>query len=220
MKQPREGGTQNCVQRDKVSKMEVRALIFDLGNVIVKFDQQTMRSVFVTDGAEREYLPTAFNNNWPQVVEYECGRMTTDEFRKHVGEMIGRELSVEDFDAAWAPVFKLNAPVAELIPALKEKYPLVLLSNTNDTHWRWIRTAFAETLRHFDSVLLSYELKRMKPDREVFIQAAMAAGQPPEHCLFIDDIQVHVEGARAAGLQAVQYIGPETDALLRSLLAD
>ena len=86
--------------------MEIRALIFDLGNVIVKFDQQTMRSVFVSEGSEREYLPTTANNNWPQAVEYECGRMTTDEFRKHVGELIGRKLSAEDFDAAWAPVFK------------------------------------------------------------------------------------------------------------------
>ena len=58
----------------------------------------------------------------------------------------------------------------------------------------------------------------MKPDREVFLQAAMAAGQTPEHCLFIDDIGEYVAGARDAGLQAVQYVGAETDAFLRSLL--
>ena len=199
--------------------MDIRALIFDLGNVIVKFDQQTMRSVFATDGADCQYLPTTANNNWPQAVEYECGRMTTAEFRQHVGELIGRDLSVEEFDAAWEPVFRLNEPLAEIIPALKEKYPLVLLSNTNDSHWRWIRSAFAGTLRYFDYFMLSYELKRMKPDREVFIQAVKATGQLPEHCLFLDDIQSYVDGARAAGLQAVQYVGAETDDFLRSLIS-
>ena len=189
-----------------------------MGNVIVKFDQRAMRSVFVVEGSDREYLPTTANNNWPQAVEYECGRMTTDEFRKHVGELIGREISVEDFDSAWAPVFKLNEPLAEMIPALKKKYRLVLLSNTNESHWRWVSTAFAGTLRYFDYFMLSYELKRMKPDREVFLQAARAAGQPPEHCLFVDDVQAYIDGARAAGLQAVQYVGETTDEFLRSLL--
>jgi HAD superfamily hydrolase (TIGR01509 family) len=94
------------------------------------------------------------------------------------------------------------------------------LSNTNDSHWRWIRKAFDDTLKYFDKCLVSFELGQMKPDREVFIAAAKATGQLPEHCLFFDDIEAYVEGARAAGLQAVQYVGTETDGFIRSLLAN
>jgi len=199
--------------------MDVRALIFDLGNVIVKFDQQTMRSVFAINGSNREYLPTTANNGWPEAVEYECGRMTTPEFRQHVGKLIGRELSAEEFDSAWGSVFRLNEPLAQMIPALKEKYPLILLSNTNDSHWRWIRNAFAGPLAHFNYYLLSFELGRMKPDREVFLQAVRTANQRPEHCLFIDDVEAYVDGARYTGLQAVRYVGTETDSFLQTLLS-
>ncbi|HZS48043.1 MAG TPA: HAD-IA family hydrolase, partial [Blastocatellia bacterium] len=113
---------------------------------------------------------------------------------------------------------RLNEPIAKLIPRLKEKYPLVLLSNTNDSHWRCIRNGFTDTFSHFNPCLVSYELKRSKPDREVYLEAAKCTGHSPEHCLFVDDIEAYVEGARAAGLQAVQYVGAETDEFLESLL--
>jgi len=199
--------------------MDIRALIFDLGNVIVKVDAVEMRKVFVRDGTDREILPSSANNGWPQVVDYECGLITTPDFVRHVSGLIGRELTIEEFDSAWSAVFRLNDPVAKLIPLLKQKYPLVLLSNTNDSHWRWIRNAFGETLCEFNQCLLSFELNRMKPDREVFLAAARSTGQSPEHCLFIDDIEAFVEGARAAGLQAVQYTGAPTDTFLRSLIS-
>jgi FMN phosphatase YigB (HAD superfamily) len=197
--------------------MEVRALIFDLGNVIVRFDPEEVRSVFVRDHPERERLP-AGDAAWQPQWDYECGRLSTAAFAQHVGELIGRQLSPEEFDAAWAPVFHLNESLAALIPALGEKYPLVLLSNTNDSHWRCLKEKFAATLRHFDACLLSFELGRPKPDPQVFLQAAAAAGQVPEHCLFVDDSERYVAAARAAGLQALRYTGAETEGFLRSLL--
>jgi FMN phosphatase YigB (HAD superfamily) len=55
----------------------------------------------------------------------------------------------------------------------------------------------------------------MKPNAEIYLAAAKNVNTPPEHCLFIDDLQINVEGARAAGMQATRF--ENIDALAREL---
>src|SRR5205823_3917086 len=121
----------------------------------------------------------------------------------------------DEFAAAWSDIFWLNEPVARLVASLKGRgYTLVLGSNTNDLHATHFRRLFAETLAHFDRVVLSYEVGHIKPSSAFYLACAEAAGAPPEDCVFIDDLPENVEGARAAGLTGVLYRDHDT------LLAD
>ena len=52
---------------------------------------------------------------------------------------------------------------------------------------------------------LSFQIGAMKPDPRVFQAAAELAGVPPHEIFYCDDIPGHVEAARAAGYDAVQY---------------
>jgi HAD superfamily hydrolase (TIGR01509 family) len=56
--------------------------------------------------------------------------------------------------------------------------------------------------------VFSYEIGAMKPDRAFFTACLDAVGVPAESCIFIDDAEANVEGARAAGLKAVHYRDP------------
>lgn len=65
-------------------------------------------------------------------------------------------------------------------------------------------------LHYFERVVLSGWIGINKPDRRIFEAAAAEMKVAPEEMLFIDDQEHNVEGARAAGLHAVQFRDPVT----------
>jgi putative hydrolase of the HAD superfamily len=70
-----------------------------------------------------------------------------------------------------------------------------------------------------DVVANSSEYGVHKPTREFFAQACAALGAPPERVLFVDDTDRFVRGARAAGLSAYRWTGPQDLPYLRAALA-
>ena len=61
----------------------------------------------------------------------------------------------------------------------------------------------------FDAVVNSSAIGVHKPAPEFFRAACQAVGVPPRQCLFVDDTDRHVRGARAAGLSAYRYDPPD-----------
>jgi glucose-1-phosphatase len=91
-----------------------------------------------------------------------------------------------------------------LLESLTARYRLVLLSNTNPIHFEMIRATFPH-LRHFHQLVLSYEVKAMKPQAEIYRAAIEAAQCRAEECFYSDDIPEYVEGARKFGIDAVRF---------------
>ena len=199
--------------------MERPAVIFDFGNVVAFFDYRRAcehfgRSLGMGGDAVLEELR---RRGFSELVQrYECGALSSREFSQAVCTLAGLDVSHEEFAASWSDIFWLNEPVAALIAALRGRgYTLVLGSNTNDLHATQFRRQFAETLAHFDRLVLSYEVGHIKPAAEFYHACAAAAGRPPGECVFIDDVAENVAGAIAAGLRAVQF--RDVDSLVREL---
>ena len=57
----------------------------------------------------------------------------------------------------------------------------------------------------FSPVILSYEVNSMKPDSVIYDRAIEQAGCHISNCFFVDDKQENVDGAIAAGMDAVLY---------------
>jgi putative hydrolase of the HAD superfamily len=194
--------------------MKEPVLIFDFGNVVGFFDYLRACERFA---AHRGMTGPAFRDQLIDrgfgrlLAEFECGRIAPVAFADRVMERSGIRLPYQDFVRAWEDIFWPNESIAELLGFLKSRgYPLFLGSNTNILHATFYRRQFAETLDLFDGFILSYEVGHMKPAREFFDACARAAGVPASSCLFIDDIAENVDGARAAGLQALQYVNTST----------
>jgi HAD superfamily hydrolase (TIGR01509 family) len=92
-----------------------------------------------------------------------------------------------------------------MLAGLAARYRLVLLSNTNAIHFEGLRESHATLLRHFHELVLSYEVKAMKPGPEIFQAAIARAGCRPEECFYTDDIAANVTAARNLGIDAVQF---------------
>ena len=185
------------------------ALIFDFGNVVAFFDYRRAcehlgaRIGMSGDAFLAHVRAAGFS---PLVQSYESGRIDAETFSRSVAELAGLEISHEEFVAAWTDIFWLNEPVAALVAFLKGRgYSLVLGSNTNELHATRFRRQFAETLAHFDRLVLSYKIGHVKPAAEFYRACVEAAGAPARDCVFIDDVAENVEGARAAGLTGLVY---------------
>lgn len=184
-------------------------LIFDFGNVIAFFDYQRAcdqlgRPLGLSGEA---LLELARARNFVAILQrYERGAITAEAFSKSFCQLVGLDLPHHEFAAAWSDIFWLNEPMAQLVAFLKRAgYRLILGSNTNVLHAERFREQFATTLAHFDHLVLSHEVGHLKPSAEFYLACAAAAGEEPASCLFIDDLAENVEGARAAGLAALQF---------------
>ena len=90
------------------------------------------------------------------------------------------------------------------IRKLHPRYKVGLLSNAWDDlrqtlHERWNIDGL------FDEMIISAEVKMVKPDPRIFHLAVERLGVQPAEAIFIDDIAENVEAARREGLFAIQY---------------
>lgn len=184
-------------------------IIFDFGNVVAHFDYRRAcdrigGAVGMNGDALLEHVRA--RGFGALVQRYERGGMTAAEFSRAVGGLLGTELAHDEFASAWSDIFWANEPVGRLIAFLKGRgYRLVLGSNTNDLHATQFRRQFAETLAHFDRLVLSYEVGHIKPSVDFYLCCARSVGADPASCVFIDDLPENVAGARSAGLAGIVY---------------
>jgi putative hydrolase of the HAD superfamily len=186
----------------------IRTVIFDLGRVIVPFDFERAWARIEAHGGVstpevRERIAAE-----GLMQDFESGRIGPEAFFRRISGLCGLLVSFEIFREIWSSIFLPETLVSEaFITALKQKYRLVLLSNTNVLHFEMLRANYP-LLRHFDALVLSYEVGAMKPSAEIYRRAIEAAGCLPAECFFTDDIAAYVEGARAHGIDAVQFLNP------------
>jgi putative hydrolase of the HAD superfamily len=183
----------------------IETIIFDFGNVLGFFDYRlTLQRLRPhTDLTAEQMRAAAYAADLFEA--YEIGRLGTAEFVSRLRQACGLRCEEAILTAAWSDIFHPNHEVCALVPRLKPRYRLLVGSNTNELHARQFRRQFADTLRHFDGLVLSHEVGARKPRAEFFAHCQRLAGCRPESCLFIDDLPANVEGARTCGLQGIVY---------------
>ena len=197
----------------------IRAVIFDLGKVLVWFDNKIfLQKLADRAGLDVERLRAIVHENLDLVRAFDRGEISPAEFHQQVCAALGLEIEAGLFFEYYEDIFTANVPVLELARRLGAAgYRLVLLSNTDVVRYAFIRRRFPET-QVFDAYVLSYEVGLMKPDPAIYSEAARRAGVEQTECLFIDDLAENVEAARGVGMHALHYMpGTDLEAELRSL---
>lgn len=188
----------------------LRSIIFDLGNTIIPFDfHRAYQLMEQRTGLSTEVLRERIRETG-LVPKFESGHVETPAFVEQLTTAVGAPMTVDEFLPIWGSIFESETLVPDSLPAALRAngYRLLVLSNTNDLHMRFIRPRYS-ILRHFHHLVLSHEVKAQKPSPEIYQAAIDHAGCAPEECLFIDDVPAYVEGARAMGINAVQFRGLE-----------
>src|SRR5437762_12479837 len=102
----------------------------------------------------------------------------------------------------WSSVYLPGIIISEeLVGALKRNYPLILVSNTNEAHFEFIRSRY-RIIDYFDHFVLSYDVGSVKPDRKIFEHAITSANCAPDSLFFIDDRLEDITAAALLGIHA------------------
>jgi putative hydrolase of the HAD superfamily len=182
-------------------------VLFDLGGVLIELTGVSTMAGLAGIDDTGELWRRWLDCRW--VRAFESGRCGPDEFAR--GVVDDWELPVEP--AAFLEIFT-SWPVGplpgaeEVVVATASRVPVGCLSNPNELHWddnveHW------PLIGHFDHRLLSHRLGQVKPDPELFARVALEIDVPPGQVLLLDDNQVNVDGALAAGFRAGRVDGVE-----------
>ena len=187
---------------------KIRNIVFDMGNVLLRFDPEYfLDREGITAKKDRELLLSNIflSEQWPML---DTGDMTEEE----LAELVIPRLPVSLHNAARRMIFAWEQPMepipgmADLVRGLKQKgYKLFLLSNASFRQPQyWPKIPGSE---YFDGTVISAFQHCKKPDHRIYEILIKQYGLIPEECLFIDDVEENVAGARDAGMKAILFTG-------------
>ena len=185
--------------------MKIKAILFDLGKVLVDFNFETgVQALHAACSISRNRLDEVlWDENW--IRRYERGEILTSEFHTYLRETADLQMDLPDFCQTWSSVFLPDVIVSEdLLVSLKRNYPLVLVSNTNEAHIDYVRANY-RVLDYFDHTVLSYEVGSLKPDRKIFEHAIAVSGFSVSELFFTDDRKENILAATDLGMHAHQF---------------
>lgn len=185
---------------------DIEFIYFDLGKVILPFDhniayRQVAEVAGVPETVCREFVAESDLQN-----RFETGLI--DDSQYHAEFCAGTDSSPtnDELLLAISDMFEVNRRIVPVLSQLKAVgVPMGILSNTCPAHWQFVCGRYAFLRQLFNPMILSYEVKSMKPDAEIYRQAIEAANVPAEHIFFTDDRQENVDGALAAGIDACLF---------------
>lgn len=187
----------------------IRTVIFDLGNVILDFDHRLIceRIAEYSQYSTDEMYRIGFNSC--EFKLYDEGRIKSEDLFQWVMERFGVDIPYDSFRSIWSDIFSMNNSVGAVLSGLKKNgYHLILLSNTNELHFDYIRENF-KVIEVFDDLILSYKVGYSKPHEEIFREALGRTDSPPEDCVYIDDIEEYCKAAGNLGINSITYRSTE-----------
>jgi glucose-1-phosphatase len=190
---------------------DIRALLFDLGGVLVELDWSRVFEHWARHGgSEADALRGRFAFDEPYQ-RHERGEISAAQYYEALRRSLALgDLADEEIERGWNALFVRVIPeTLEMVKSLQGRIPLYLFSNTNAVHHAAWSSRFAQALEPFDRMFISSTMGLRKPSRESFEHVARAIGVPVGSILFLDDTLENIEGAKAAGMPAVLVRSPD-----------
>ena len=183
----------------------VRNVIFDLGGVVLDWNPDHIVSRFQPVAELRAPLKAALfgHADWRM---FDRGTLTESELIERLEPRVGRPRQevIAILDAVRDSLVEKPETV-QLIRALQARgTPLYCLSNMPATVYTHLRR------RHnfwdaFSGIVISGEVKMMKPEPAVFTHLLDTFNLRPEESVFIDDVLANIDGARQLGLHTIWF---------------
>ncbi len=197
--------------------MAIEGVISDMGNVLLNFDSIRIAKGFAkySPYSARKIYKIIFTDGLD--LKYHKGLETNREFYKKVEKNIKIDIPFNKFKEIWRKLFFLtgeNKKVMKLLKKVKEKnnIKLAILSNNNKIHFEeGLANKFID-FKAFKTVVLSYKIKSIKPEKRIYLTAVKRLKLKPEECIYIDDIKDFVKVANKLGLKGIYYNAQEKGA--------
>lgn len=183
-------------------------VVFDIGRVLIHWDPETLYRRLIDDEAERAwFLAEVCGPAWN--LEQDRGRSWAEGEAEAIARHPGKAELIRAYRLHWKDMVPqaYDDSVAILRDLIARGVDVTMLTNFAADTFREASALYG-FLGETRGVTVSGEIGLIKPDRRIFEHHADSFGLVPERTLFIDDSVANVEGARAAGWQAVHFTDP------------
>jgi 2-haloacid dehalogenase len=193
-----------------MTKDRVKAVVFDVGNVLYGWDPDSFLVRQIADDAARlRFVEETDLYAWHESLDggrrYDEAAAELNEKFPHYAELI----------AAWSDRFgeTITGPVPgthEIVEELDARgVPLFAITNFSADFWPPFHAAEKAFFSRFQGIVVSGEVRLLKPDPAIYWLALDRFRLRPADALFIDDRKVNVDGALAIGMQAHLFTGAD-----------
>lgn len=202
--------------------MKIKNVVFDFGQVMVRFEPAYMVGQYVSDGPDAKLLESVLFDRlyWDAL---DKGTITDEETLRACRDRLPERLwaVAEQIYYNWIYHLPEIPGMRQLSVELKEKFGVKLLLLSNISEYFARHSHEIPCLAHFDGLVLTGPLGIVKPSPEIFDYLCRTYAISPAETVFIDDNPVNVAGAAAFGLTAYQFDGDveRLRAYLEALLA-
>lgn len=184
-------------------------VVFDLGNVLLRWDPRFLYRRIFADAARMEwFLANICDTDW--VLAQDRRRSFKEGVALSKAQHPDFADELEMFDAHWQATLPgvIDGTVAILHELEQNAVPLYAITNFNGEKFAETRERFP-FLNKFRDVVVSGNENLLKPEPEIYELLLQRNGLKAEHCIFIDDNANNVRGAEAVGMAGHHFESPE-----------
>ncbi|NOX87019.1 MAG: HAD family phosphatase [Chlorobi bacterium] len=196
--------------------MDIEAIIFDFGGVILDIDPKLTMKEFEKLGARKLNKDQTREFVEKIVAKFERGIFTPEVFRTKIKEFLKFEADDNQIDDAWnALLYDIPAERIRVIEQVRNNYRIFLLSNSNEVHYDLyvrdlqLRFGYREFDELFEKSYFSFDTHLSKPNPEAFEFIINQEELTPSKTLFIDDRENNIKAASSLGLRTYLLKPPE-----------
>ncbi|MFX1281184.1 MAG: HAD family hydrolase [Promethearchaeota archaeon] len=188
----------------------IKNIIFDLGNVLLSFKPELFLANYTKDKIQ---IDTFIRNIIKSDIwaDLDRGSFSLKYAEKKFIQMYPEEIELlHIFFTYWKEMLTPIQDNVELLSKLKYKgYKLYVLSNFIQEAYEFVKEKY-NFFSFFDGLVLSCEIKLIKPEIEIFHYLLREYNLIPEDSIFIDDIEQFIEQAKRLNIKTIHYL-PYTD---------
>jgi len=191
-----------------MSSPKLRAIIFDIGRVLVRVDvARAMQGLVSGTGLSPAELWSAIEKD-PRWSDWQEGRIAPRDWYLHLAERLGGGLTFEKFTEVWNRALD-PVPIHEdaFFKPLSKRYRLALLSNTDPIHVQYLEATYS-FFAFFPVRIYSCAVGASKPSPLIYREALRALKVKAEDAVYIDDIPAYVNAAQRLGMGGIQFRSP------------
>ncbi|WP_421929168.1 HAD family hydrolase [Neoaquamicrobium sediminum] len=188
---------------------QIDHIVFDIGKVLIHYDPDLPFSRLIPDEAERRwFFDNVCTSDWN--IEQDRGRTWQEAEALLIAEHPTHEENIRNFRRHWREMVPhaYDGSVAIMEGLIAQGRDVTMLTNFAADTFTEARGLFP-FLEKPRGVTVSGEVGLIKPDERIYRLHADTFGLSPAATLFIDDSAKNVEGAKAAGWNAVLFTGAD-----------
>lgn len=176
----------------------IKAIIFDCFGVIYPDTLALVEAKLLTEenNKQKELIKTLRRQS-------DAGHIARDEFWSSVAKILG--ITVAQLEDELHNLPKADWDLLEYIKILKKTYKTAILSNVGTGFLERIFDGERPKTEYFDELIASGDIGLMKPAKSAYLTVSHRLSVKPEECVFVDDLQKHIDGAQSCGMKTILY---------------